>query len=249
MCSQPRRRGTPVGQGYHRPSGRRRGALGRSAPGRGAGVPRIGACAGRDLGASPRGPASRSARAARGVGRHGAVLAPGRGLGGDPPRRARRDHDRHREREEPRVQPAGARSARRAAEAPRALPLPHEGPLPGSGPRARRAEGQERPRRDLRRRHGRRAPLADPQVVEPDPDQPGHAPRGRPAAPRPLGGRSFQPPLCRRRRGARVPRGVRLARGQRPAPPTPARPRVRSGTAVPARLRDDRESGRARARR
>ena len=34
-----------------------------------------------------------------------------------------------------------------------------------------------------------RAPLADPQVVEPHPDQPGHAPRGRPAAPRPLGGR------------------------------------------------------------
>ena len=38
-----------------------------------------------------------------------------------------------------------------------------------------------RPARDLRRRHRERAPLADPQVVEPDPDEPGHAPRRRPA--------------------------------------------------------------------
>ena len=229
-------------------SGRRGGALGRSAPGRGARVPRIRACAGCDRGASSRRPASRSARAARGLGRHGALLAPGRGVGGDAARRARRDHDRHRERQEPRLQPAGARRAHRAAEAPRALPLPDEGPLPGPGARARRAEGQERPRRDLRRRHRGRAPLADPQVVEPHPDQPGHAPRGRPAAPRPLGRRSFQPPLRRRRRGARLPRRLRLARGQRPPPPAPARARVRSRAAVPARLRDDREPRRARAR-
>ncbi len=35
--------------------------------------------------------------------------------------------------------------------------------------------------RDLRRRHARRAPLADPQVGERDPDEPGHAPRRHPA--------------------------------------------------------------------
>ena len=53
------------------------------------------------------------------------------------------------------------------------------------------------------------AAVADPEVVEPDPDQPGHAPRRRPAAPRPLGRRARQPPLRRRRRGARLPRRVR----------------------------------------
>ena len=37
---------------------------------------------------------------------------------------------------------------------------------------------RESPRRDLRRRHAGRAALADPQLGEPDPDQPGHAPRG-----------------------------------------------------------------------
>ena len=102
---------------------------------------------------------------------------------------------------------------------------------------------------DLRRRHARRAALADPQVGEPDPDQPGHAPRRRPAAPRPLGRRAREPPLRRRRRGARLPRRLRLARRQRPAPPAPARARLRRRAAVPARLGDDREPRRARARR
>ena len=64
-------------------------------------------------------------------------------------------------------------------------------------------------------------PLADPQVGERRPHEPGHAPRGRPAASRPLGRRALEPPLRRRGRGARLPRRLRLARGQRPAPPAP----------------------------
>ena len=81
-----------------------------------------------------------------------------------------------------------------------------------------------------------------------DPDQPGHAPRRRPAAPRPLGRRALQPPLRRRRRGARLPRRLRLARRQRAQAPAPARPRLRRRAAVPARVGDDREPRRARPR-
>ena len=57
-----------------------------------------------------------------------------------------------------------------------------------------------------------RAALADPQLGEPHPHEPGHAPRRRPPAPRPLGRRALEPPLRRRRRGARLPRRLRLAR-------------------------------------
>ena len=52
--------------------------------------------------------------------------------------------------------------------------------------------------------------------------------------------------LRRRRRGARLPRRLRLARRQRAAAAAPARPRLRRRAAVPARLGDDREPGRAR---
>ena len=58
---------------------------------------------------------------------------------------------------------------------------------------ARLVPAAEAPRGDLRRRHGSRAPLAGAQVGEPDPLQPGHAPRGRPPAPRPLGRRALEP--------------------------------------------------------
>ena len=58
---------------------------------------------------------------------------------------------------------------------------------------------------------------------EPDPHEPGHAPRRHPPAPRPLGRRALEPALRRRRRGARLPRRLRLARRQRAAPAAPAR--------------------------
>ena len=58
-----------------------------------------------------------------------------------------------------------------------------------------------------------------------DPHEPRHAPRRRPAEPRPLGRRAREPPLRRRRRGARLPRRLRLARRERAAPPAAARAR------------------------
>ena len=90
-----------------------------------------------------------------------------------------------------------------------------------------------------------RAPLAGAQVGEPDPLQPGHAPRGRAAAPRPLGRRALEPRLRDRGRGARLPRRLRLARGQRAAAAAAPRSGLRRGAAVPARLGHDREPGRA----
>ncbi len=246
MCSQPRRRGTPVPQGYHRPHVRRRGRLGRFAPGGGACVRRLRSGPRGSHGASAGRPAGGAARAARGPRDRFALLAPGRGLGDGPPRRALRRHHRHREREEPRLQPARPRRPRRGAEAPRALPLSDESARAGPGSGTRRAPGQARPARDLRRRHRERAPLADPQVVEPDPHEPRHAPRRRPPAPRPLGRRPLESPLRRRRRGARLPGRLRLARRQRAAAAAQARPRLRLRAAVPPRLGDDRQPGRAR---
>ena len=99
---------------------------------------------------------------------------------------------------------------------------------------------------DLRRRHADRAALADPQVVERDPDQPGHGPHRPAPEPRALGRGAREPPLRRRRRGARLPRRVRLARRERAAAPPPDRGDLRLRAAVPARHRDDREPGRAR---
>ena len=129
--------------------------------------------------------------------------------------RARRQRDRddeYREREEPRLQPARSRPARPRAEEPGAVPLSDEGARTGPGARARRVRRQGHQAGDLRRGHRDGAPLADPQVGERRPDEPGHAPRGRPPASRPLGRRAREPPLRGRRRGARLPRRVRVAR-------------------------------------
>ena len=110
-------------------------------------------------------------------------------------------------------------------------------------PRAAAAAG------DLRRRHADRAAAADPQVgrtsilTNPDMVHIGAAPE-----PRALGRRAREPPLRRRRRGARLPRRLRLARRERPAAAAPARPDLRLRAAVPARLGDDREPRRARPR-
>ena len=65
-------------------------------------------------------------------------------------------------------------------------------------------------------------------------------------ASRPLGRRAPEPPLRRGRRGARLPRGLRLARGQRPAAAAAGGLDLRCGAPVPAGLSDDRQSGRAR---
>ena len=154
-------------------------------------------------------------------------------------------HDRHHghgERQVAGVQPAGARHAQPRPLGARALPLPHQGAGAGPGARAARAEAARAAARDLRRRHAARGAPRDPREVEPDPHQPRHAARRRAAQPPPLGRRAGQPRLDRGRRGARLPRRVRLARGQRAAaaaarwrsPTAPSRgscwPRPRSPT-------------------
>ena len=137
------------------------------------------------------------------------------------PGRARRRHDGHGLREVARVLAPGARRDRARAGEPRALPLPHEGARAGPGALARLPRAPRAPAGDLRRRHADRAACPHPPERERDPHEPRHAPCRRPAAPRPLGERAPQPPGRRRRRGARVPRRVRVARGERPPAPPP----------------------------
>ena len=61
----------------------------------------------------------------------------------------------------------------------RALYLYRRRRSPGPAASAPATESAGRARRDLRRRHGAGPALADPQVGEPHPDQPGHAARRR----------------------------------------------------------------------
>ena len=145
------------------------------------------------------------------------------------------------------LQPADARRPLRRLPRPRAVPLPDEGARPGPGARAERVRpGEADPPGDLRRRHPARGALGHPPAVEPDPHEPRHAPRRDPAQPRCLGRLLREPRRRRRRRGARLPRGVRRARRQRPAPAAAGRGRLRHGAALPLRQRDDRQPGRAR---
>ena len=100
--------------------------------------------------------------------------------------------------------------------------------------------------RDLRRRHAARRPPGDPRrsnLVLTNPDMlnmgllPHHKGWGDFLANLELG---------RRRRGAHLPRRLRLARRQRAAAPAPGRPPLRLGAALHLRLGDDRQPGRAR---
>ncbi len=162
-------------------------------------------------------------------------------MGGCPAGRAPRRHDRDRKRQDARVQPPCAGRDRPRPEDAHAVPLPDEGARAGPGARALCNRCPRRPSGDLRRGHADRAAKPDPRVGERDPHEPGHAPHRPPATPRPLGRCAREPRLRRRRRGARLPRRVRLARRKRPAPSAAACPRLRRGSAVPARLGDDRQ--------
>ena len=143
-----------------------------------------------------------------------ALRPPARGLGCGRARRARDRHDRHRVGQDARVQPARARRARARPRAGRALYLyPTKAlaqdqfrtlaALPAAAACGRRSTTATR--RPSSARQIRRSANVDPL-------EPGHAPRRRPAAPRPLGRAALEPPLRRRRRGARLPRRLRLAR-------------------------------------
>ena len=180
-----------------------------------------------------------------------ALRAPGRGVGGGAsaggtsssrpaPPRARRS---------PSTCPVLDALAREPARA-RALPLPDEGARAGSGARARRALGVaglacRRSTTATRRPSARRQIRGWANLVLTNPDMlhigvlPHHDRWGDVLA---------QPPLRRRRRGARLPRRLRLARRERAATAAPARADLRRRPAVPARLGDDREPGRARPR-
>ena len=121
---------------------------------------------------------------------------------------------------------------------------------PRRSPRTRRARSRASagatcatPSTTATRRARSAAPIRA--ALEPAAHQPGHAARGRAAQPPLLGRRARQPRLGRGRRGPRLPRRVRLARGQRAAPPAPARARLRGRAALRARERDDRQPARA----
>ena len=108
----------------------------------------------------------------------------------------------------------------------RAVPLSDQGAGPGSGARAARLRAaQAIAAGDLRRRHARAGARRDPQAQQPGPHQPRHAARRDPPPPRRLGRAAREPRVRRRRRGARVPRRVRLARRQRAAAAAPRRAR------------------------
>ena len=241
-------RGTPVAQGYHRPHGRRRRALGRSAPGRGARVPRLRAGARcRYCAACRTDLAAGAARAARG------------------PRESTRS-TRTRPRPGKRRRAARTSSSRRAPRAGRASPstCPCSPRSPTSRSSARSTSIR---RRRWRRTRSARSTSSQVKRVRPaiydgdteserrwqirkwsnliltNPDMlhVGVLPHHDRWGDVPL-----EPPLRRRRRGARLPRRLRLARRQRAAAAAAAGARLRLRSAVPARLGDDRQPRRAR---
>src|SRR5947208_2841751 len=81
-------------------------------------------------------------------------------------------------------------------------------------------------------RHAARGAASDSAALEPDPDEPGHAAHRGAAPPPQLGRRAGEPRLRSGGRGARLPRRVRVARGERAAPPAPARGCLRDRAAV-----------------
>ncbi len=191
------------------------------------------------------GPPPRPRRLARGGRDRGALVAPG-GRARGRTARPRDRHDRHRERQVARLQPAGAGHARGRSVGARVLPLPDQGARPGPGAQAERARGALAAPRDLRRRHAARGAARDPRALEPDPHEPRHAPRGGAAQPPRLGRRAGEPRLDRGRRGARLPRRLRLARGQRAAPAAAPCARLRRRAALRPDQRHDRQPAPAR---
>ena len=189
-------------------------------------------------------PAPRPAGRSRAGGDRRALRPSGRGA---PGRRggAGGGDDRHGLREVAVLQPADARRSVRGSSGPRALPVSDKGAGPGPGARACAVPAPGPAPRDLRRRHAARAAGGDPPPREPGAHQSRHAARRDPAQPLGLGRLPGQPGRGGRGRGARLPRRVRLARGQHPASTSPPRRRVRDLSALPARLGDDREPDRA----
>ena len=173
-----------------------------------------------------------------------ALEPPGRGLRG----RVRRDDDRHHRHRLGQVAvlpaaDAGRALARRAR--PRAVPVSGQGARPGPGAVAARARRQARAAGDLRRRHAARAARRPAPARQRRADQPGHAAPRDPPEPPGLGGLLQEPRGRGDRRGARLPRRLRLARGQRAAAAAAGVRDPRHVAALPARERHRRQPGRA----
>ena len=171
---------------------------------------------------------------------------PGRGAGGGV--RGHDDrHHRHRVRQVA-VLPAPDAATMLSRDPTRAgaVPVPVEGARAGPGAVAARVRASSALQPgDLRRRHAARAPRRAAPARQPHPHQPGHAAPRDPPEPRGVGRLLQRPGGGRGRRGARVPRRVRLARGQRAAAAAADLRVLRHGAALPARLGDGRQPRRA----
>ena len=170
------------------------------------------------------------------------LVAPGRHARRGSPRPHDRDHG-HGQRQVAGLQPPGARHARPRSQRARSLPVSDQGARPGPGTRPGAPRPEVPAPGDLRRRHPEGGARRDPPPLEPDPHEPGHAPHGGAAQPSDVGRRARQPRVGGGGRGARVPRRVRLPRGQRAAPAAQARARLRHRAALRAHERHDRQPG------
>ena len=181
--------------------------------------------------------------ALRALGDRAALLPPG-ARRCRPPGRARRSSPPAPPRAS-RLQPAGARRLGRDPKGARALPLPDQGARPGPGAQAGRAAAARAARGDLRRRHAARGAPDDPPAQQPRPHQPRHAPRRPPAQPHRLGATSSPTSP-----GSSSTRPTPTAASSAPTSPTccggcgGSRPPT-ARAALPARLGDDRQPGRA----
>ena len=154
-------------------------------------------------------------------------------------------HHRHRLRQVAVLQPPHARRPLPRRAGARAVPVSDEGAGAGPGAGAERARRRAGAAGDLRRGHPARAAVGDPAALQHRHHQPRHAPPRDPAQPPGVGRLLRQPGGGRGRRGARLPRRVRLARRQRAAAAAADRGRLRDRAAVPARLRHRRQPRRA----
>ena len=173
------------------------------------------------------------------------VRAPGRGHRRRAGRRERRGGDARGQREEPVLPDARAARVAGGQVVAGLVPLPHQGA--GAGPahrpaRTRAAAARTRPSR-LRRRYPTRRARRHPPLGARAADQPGHAARGHPAEPQGLGRLPAAAEHRRHRRGAHVPRRLRLA-CLAAAAPAAARVRpLRRGAALHPVLGHHRQSG------
>ena len=226
-------------------------ALGRAARGRGARLPRRPSRRARP--ARRRCPDELHPRVREALAAHGIdeLYAHQRRRPGTRPRAASTSSSRpgRRQRQDARLQPARARRARARAEDARALPLSDEGARAGPGcarstelgcPSVRAAiyDGDTPSEQRWQIRKWANLILTNPDMLHigvlPHHDRWGDV--------------LSNLALRRHRRGARLPRRLRLARRQRAAAAAPAGAGLRRRAAVPARLGDDRQPGRARRR-